>query len=178
VPVHQRSHIDERPYICQICDMAFHQQGNLDHHMNRHTGHYRFECDICGRKFVQKIQLQSHQRTTCVDEINSVLFKENLPKIPSFGVDRKPKTETVNRKAPKSNVRNSTMLMIKAPKSEKKKPKRKTAAQVETLEDFFQRVTANPSRTEMEAIAAETALKSNTVKQWFMNRRVKQRKFP
>ena len=87
--------------------------------------------------------------------------------MPSFGGDRKPR---------KSNVRNPEILMISAPKSAKKKRKRKTAEQVETLENFFKAVTSNPSSTEIDAIATKTALESNTVKDWFTNRRVKERK--
>lgn len=88
---HMKTHIDERPFKCDICSKGFKSSGNLrEHriihsdvrpfscsicqkgcstkadlavHMKIHTGEKGHTCDICGKAFTQKGNLTRHALT-------------------------------------------------------------------------------------------------------------------
>ena len=43
-----------------------------------HFNDGRFECQICGRQFSQKYQLDKHAKSTCTAQLHSILFKEEV----------------------------------------------------------------------------------------------------
>lgn len=45
-----RRHTNERPYVCDICGMAFRQSTDLKGHKRVHTGDKKVLCTICGKK--------------------------------------------------------------------------------------------------------------------------------
>ncbi|XP_050673100.1 zinc finger protein 33A-like isoform X2 [Leptidea sinapis] len=74
---------------CTICDKTFANQNNLKRHMMIHRGIKEFECDICMKRFNQKITMQTHRlthlnSTTCSvcdtmfeDRASLVIHREN-----------------------------------------------------------------------------------------------------
>lgn len=48
---------------CNICKKSFANPNNLKRHMMIHTGVRQFECDICLKRFHQKITMQTHRLT-------------------------------------------------------------------------------------------------------------------
>ena len=60
--VHMRTHSGQKPYKCDICDLAFSVQSNLKRHLSNHKGIKRFECDVCGKKFAEKKSMYTHRR--------------------------------------------------------------------------------------------------------------------
>ena len=44
-------HTDEKPYACDICEMAFTERGGLAKHKRIHTGVEHYECEICKNAF-------------------------------------------------------------------------------------------------------------------------------
>ncbi|XP_039745965.1 zinc finger and SCAN domain-containing protein 2-like isoform X1 [Pararge aegeria] len=48
---------------CNLCKKTFANQNNLKRHMMIHSGIKDFECDICQKRFHQKITMQTHRLT-------------------------------------------------------------------------------------------------------------------
>lgn len=60
--VHQRTHGDEKPYVCQYCMKGFREKGSLVRHVRHHTGEKPFKCPKCGRAFAEHGTLNRHMR--------------------------------------------------------------------------------------------------------------------
>ncbi|XP_011297654.1 zinc finger protein 2 homolog [Fopius arisanus] len=60
---HQRSvHLGERTQTCQICGKRFFRKTDLNTHLNIHLGTNQSVCNICGRKFNHVSNLIRHSR--------------------------------------------------------------------------------------------------------------------
>lgn len=60
--VHQRTHGDEKPYVCQYCMKGFREKGSLVRHVRHHTGEKPFKCPKCSRAFAEHGTLNRHMR--------------------------------------------------------------------------------------------------------------------
>ncbi|XP_043266409.1 zinc finger protein 600-like [Venturia canescens] len=61
---HRRSvHLGEKSQICQICGKGFFRKNDLQTHLNVHLGTNQLICEICGRKFNHVSNLIRHCRT-------------------------------------------------------------------------------------------------------------------
>ena len=60
---HQKQvHTQERKWKCRFCVKAFKCSGNLKVHENIHLGVFEARCEICNINFVQRHNLQLHNR--------------------------------------------------------------------------------------------------------------------
>ncbi|XP_044743516.1 gastrula zinc finger protein XlCGF57.1-like [Chrysoperla carnea] len=53
-------HINDRPFACTICSKAFHTKAILQAHMRSHTGEKPYSCLICNKAFGSKSWLKAH----------------------------------------------------------------------------------------------------------------------
>lgn len=56
------SHNNIKPQ-CHVCEKTFANPNNLKRHMMIHSGVKEFECDLCLKRFSQKITMQTHRLT-------------------------------------------------------------------------------------------------------------------
>ena len=62
--VHVRSHTNNRPFKCEICDRRCFTNSHLKVHVARwHTGERKHQCETCGKKFYTPHLLRTHIRT-------------------------------------------------------------------------------------------------------------------
>ena len=51
-----------KSFACNLCEKAFTTSGNLNRHMQHHTGHYRHRCNQCGKGFNERQLYDHHMR--------------------------------------------------------------------------------------------------------------------
>lgn len=62
--LHNRTHTEERPYVCAFCETGFNQRGSLEvHKRGVHDGEKPHQCDHCDKRFTQKVDADKHRRT-------------------------------------------------------------------------------------------------------------------
>ena len=61
--VHFRTHLEDKPYVCQYCSRGFREKGSLVRHIRHHTGEKPFKCYKCGRGFAEHGTLNRHLKT-------------------------------------------------------------------------------------------------------------------
>ena len=49
--IHKRTHTNEKPYECDVCEKRFSDSGDLQKHMRIHTNEKPYECDVCDKAF-------------------------------------------------------------------------------------------------------------------------------
>lgn len=59
----KRTHTDEGLFVCQLCQKAFTEEGNLQsHHKAVHAKERPYECEVCGQHFTRASNLSQHRR--------------------------------------------------------------------------------------------------------------------
>ena len=58
---HSRTHSEEKPFDCELCDQNFSQKSHLKGHLTSHKeGRVRFECSQCDYRATKKQNLERH----------------------------------------------------------------------------------------------------------------------
>lgn len=67
-------------FLCRVCnkEMNIKYRGNWKAHFNTHTDVKPFKCNVCGKDFAQKIQLQKHGKTHETSNLYSLLPNANI----------------------------------------------------------------------------------------------------
>ena len=58
--VHLRTHLGNKPFICQICNKAFNEKGNLKTHLRFHSELRPFKCPHCTKSYKTNGHLKDH----------------------------------------------------------------------------------------------------------------------
>lgn len=60
--IHMRSHTQEKPFACDLCQRRFSVESNLKRHRKTvHSPEKLFHCSICGKAFNQKCNVKRHE---------------------------------------------------------------------------------------------------------------------
>ncbi|KAL1122317.1 hypothetical protein AAG570_003722 [Ranatra chinensis] len=82
---HRKIHSNDKRHICHICNKGFHQKGNLRNHIYTHTNERPYKCEICEKGFNQKSNLVCHK--VCLHIVvysNSFYFRLKIVSTLSF----------------------------------------------------------------------------------------------
>ncbi|XP_037942498.1 uncharacterized protein LOC119675372 [Teleopsis dalmanni] len=60
--MHRKIHSENKQYGCDICGQKFVQKINLTHHSRMHTAEKPYECPECQKRFQERSHLQRHQK--------------------------------------------------------------------------------------------------------------------
>ena len=52
----------EKPYSCEVCELAFSHHSTLRDHWRTHTGEKPYSCDVCGSAFTWRANFISHMK--------------------------------------------------------------------------------------------------------------------
>lgn len=58
----KKVHLQIRNHKCEICGKAFYSPEKLKRHMKIHTGEKDYTCQFCDKQFIQKCNMQLHER--------------------------------------------------------------------------------------------------------------------
>lgn len=56
-------HLKERPFACTKCSSTYKNSWMLKKHMERHSGVYQYNCDLCKKGFSSSGKLIEHNNT-------------------------------------------------------------------------------------------------------------------
>ena len=56
----ENKQIQDPQYVCDICGKMYKSKSNLETHIRIHDGTSLFNCEFCGKLFTQKISLKRH----------------------------------------------------------------------------------------------------------------------
>lgn len=73
---HMRSHTQEKPYTCPVCQVGFSQTYHLLRHMRRQHNAGEHVCSLCGITLVSAIELQEHKKLHPAEAVSCPLCTE------------------------------------------------------------------------------------------------------
>lgn len=110
---HVQTHLDDRPYQCDVCDKLFVRGHDLKRHLKTHTGKKPFGC-LCGASFARHDALTRHrQRDMCVGGVTGFVPKTTRRGRPPK--KNRPDMETRQTKSTRTRQRAAEMAATVSP---------------------------------------------------------------
>ncbi|KAG8182392.1 hypothetical protein JTE90_010754 [Oedothorax gibbosus] len=95
--MHYLSHPEERPFVCDVCNESFSDEGSFEDHKMVHVAGLSFlKCKVCKEKFNSKADLQNHKML--VHDNGKVSLKSDAKN------SRKPKSKRVDESPSKQMI--------------------------------------------------------------------------
>uniref|UniRef100_T1GJ21 C2H2-type domain-containing protein n=1 Tax=Megaselia scalaris TaxID=36166 RepID=T1GJ21_MEGSC len=143
--VHNLVHLEQRPFVCQVCSKSFISNSKLKQHLNIHTGERPYKCNYCARDFTNFPNWLKHtRRRHKVDHKTGEL----LEKIPSYCSKQKQAKSDTNANA------NTKPKRKTAKRKEENPPKEKTP-----LEQQPVKISSPPQHSEIPKTKFELNIK-------------------
>ena len=60
--IHERTHLNIKPFECEYCKKEFTTSGHLTEHIRTHTGEKPYKCALCGRGFSHLNSAKNHMK--------------------------------------------------------------------------------------------------------------------
>jgi len=55
-------HTGVKNYVCDLCGYATTHKSYLIIHHRRHVGDFKFQCDVCDKRFLTVLELETHKK--------------------------------------------------------------------------------------------------------------------
>lgn len=105
--VHNLVHLEQRPFVCQVCSKSFISNSKLKQHLNIHTGERPYKCNYCSRDFTnfpnwlkhtRRRHKVDHKTGELLEKIPSYCSKQKQQAKSDTNAITKPKRKTTKRK--------------------------------------------------------------------------------
>lgn len=117
--VHNLVHLEQRPFVCQVCTKSFISNSKLKQHLNIHTGERPYKCNYCSRDFTNFPNWLKHTRRRHKVDHKTGELLEKIPSYCSKQKQNKSDTNSITKPKRKTAKRKEEELPKMKPQQEK-----------------------------------------------------------